>query len=51
MVFGGKDANLSLALDSVKFRVAFWFKYFGDGSKEDLTILLLNVGDRCIDSK
>ncbi|KAK3218657.1 hypothetical protein Dsin_012627 [Dipteronia sinensis] len=51
VVFGGKEANLWLAMDSVGFRVACWFKYFGSGSKEDITILLLDLEGRCVDKK
>ena len=29
--------------------MASWFKYYGMGSNEDLTILFLDVGGRCID--
>ncbi|KAK2633605.1 hypothetical protein Ddye_032602 [Dipteronia dyeriana] len=32
VVFGGKNAVLPLALDSVRFRVAWWFKNFRAGS-------------------
>ncbi|KAK3189625.1 hypothetical protein Dsin_029186, partial [Dipteronia sinensis] len=49
VVFGGKDANSSMAQDSVRFRVAWWFKNFGCGSKEDITILLLDIKNRCVD--
>ncbi|KAK2641058.1 hypothetical protein Ddye_022821 [Dipteronia dyeriana] len=45
----GKEAILSLAIDSVKFRVALWFKLYGPSSK-DLTILLLDVEGRFVDS-
>ncbi|KAK0608412.1 hypothetical protein LWI29_030312 [Acer saccharum] len=47
----GKAACSSLALDSIKFRVVWWFKNFGFGSNEDITILLLDVGGRCVDKK
>ncbi|KAK2648873.1 hypothetical protein Ddye_016362 [Dipteronia dyeriana] len=48
-VFDGKMGNLSLALDSVKFRVGWWFKNFGSGCFKDITILLLDTEGRCID--
>ena len=50
VVFGGKEAVISMALDSIIFRVACWFKSFGAGSADDLTILMLDVAERCIDS-
>ncbi|KAK2654891.1 hypothetical protein Ddye_014747 [Dipteronia dyeriana] len=38
-----------MAIDSVKFRLALWFKNCVAGSNEDLTILLLDVERRCVD--
>ena len=49
LVFKDKEAVLEEAIDSVRFRVASWFKYYGRGSNEDLTILFLDVNGRCID--
>ncbi|KAI9181307.1 hypothetical protein LWI28_013636 [Acer negundo] len=40
-----------MALDMVKFRLVWWFKYFGRGSKDDVTMLLLDVEGRCVDIK
>ncbi|KAK2643497.1 hypothetical protein Ddye_025260 [Dipteronia dyeriana] len=34
-----------------KSRVVWWFKNFGEGSKEDITILQLDVEGRCVDEK
>ncbi|KAK2648420.1 hypothetical protein Ddye_015909 [Dipteronia dyeriana] len=41
-------ANLSLALDSVKFKVGWWFKNFRSGRSEDIMIYLLDIEGRCI---
>ncbi|KAK2648318.1 hypothetical protein Ddye_015807 [Dipteronia dyeriana] len=49
VVFDGKEASFSMAIDSVKFRLALWFKNCGAGSNEDLTILLLDVKRWCVD--
>ncbi|KAK4849775.1 hypothetical protein QYF36_000697 [Acer negundo] len=51
VVFQGMDANVSKALESIKFRVVWRFKNFGCGSGEDTTLLLLDVEGRCIDKK
>ena len=48
--FQGLEANVSVALDMVKFRLAWWFKNFGRGSKDDVTLLLLDVEGRCVDN-
>ncbi|KAK2652020.1 hypothetical protein Ddye_011876 [Dipteronia dyeriana] len=49
VVFVGKEANFSMALDMIKFRMAWWFKNCGVGSNENLTILLLDLEIRCVD--
>ncbi|KAK3190292.1 hypothetical protein Dsin_029853 [Dipteronia sinensis] len=49
VVFNGKEAIFSLALDSVRFRLAWWFKHFSSGSSEDVMILMLDVERRCVD--
>ncbi|KAK2652018.1 hypothetical protein Ddye_011874 [Dipteronia dyeriana] len=38
-------------LYTIKFRVAFWFKNFGCGSKVDLALLVLDIKERCVDSR
>ncbi|KAK3193144.1 hypothetical protein Dsin_024454 [Dipteronia sinensis] len=50
VVFRGRQANLGMASDSVKFRVVWWFKNHGCRSKEDLTLLLLNINEICVDN-
>lgn len=50
VVFQGSTADESLVLDTIKFRVALWFKNYGLGSESDLTLLLLDLKDRCVDS-
>ena len=49
MGFGGKNLDLGLVLDTIKFRVALWFKNHGTGSYDDLTLLILDIKDRCVD--
>ena len=39
------------ASDMVKFRMVWWFKHHGAGSKEPINMLLLNISELCIDSK
>ncbi|KAK3222739.1 hypothetical protein Dsin_009764 [Dipteronia sinensis] len=46
----GNQANLGMASDSIKLRVVWWFKNHGYGSKKDLTLLLLNINERCVDN-
>ncbi|KAK3222417.1 hypothetical protein Dsin_009442 [Dipteronia sinensis] len=49
LVFKAKEANISLSMDWVKFRVAWWFKTHGCGSEDALTLLLLDIKERCVD--
>ena len=49
VVFCGKVMDLGVILDTIKFRVALWFKNHGCGSNVDLTFLILDVNDRCVD--
>ena len=48
VVFSGKSASIQMALDNVKFRVAWWFKNCGRGCSEDITVLFLDI-ERCVD--
>ena len=50
VVFRGSLANLEKTLDMIKFRVALWFKNHGVDSEVDLSLLILDVGERCVDS-
>ncbi|KAK2651094.1 hypothetical protein Ddye_018583 [Dipteronia dyeriana] len=51
VVFRGKDITVLKAVDMVKFRMVWWFKHFGSGSKDSIDILLLNLTERCVDSR
>ena len=51
MVFQNKMQDLDQCEDMVKFRVAWWFKHYGRGSKEPLTLMLLIIKDRCCEVK
>ena len=46
-----KDSNpiFSVACDTIQFRVAWWFKHFGNGSKDPVTLLMLNIPELCRD--
>ena len=46
----GKQADLNLAMNTINFRVSLWFKNHGFGSKIDLTILMLDLNERCTDA-
>ncbi|KAK3188482.1 hypothetical protein Dsin_028043 [Dipteronia sinensis] len=46
-VFIDTSACMVRALDMVKFRMVWWFKHHGPGSKESLSSLLLNTIDLC----
>ncbi|KAK3206373.1 hypothetical protein Dsin_020419 [Dipteronia sinensis] len=37
-------------MDMVRFRLVWWFKYCGKGSKDQVSLMLLNVKDRCVDN-
>ena len=40
---------VSQIVDTISFRVVWWFKHFGKGSSDSITSLLLNISERCID--
>ncbi|KAK3190338.1 hypothetical protein Dsin_029899 [Dipteronia sinensis] len=50
VVFHGLVADQGKALDMIKFRVALLFKNHGRGSDVDLTMLMLDLKDRCVDT-
>ncbi|KAK2657469.1 hypothetical protein Ddye_010521 [Dipteronia dyeriana] len=47
VVFKNVEASLIKATDLVRFRVAWWFKHFGKGSEDPITLILLDIEDRC----
>ncbi|KAK2661790.1 hypothetical protein Ddye_000364 [Dipteronia dyeriana] len=49
MIFHGIITNLGKALDTIKFRVALWFKNNGVGAEADLSLLKLDLKERCVD--
>ncbi|KAK2649624.1 hypothetical protein Ddye_017113 [Dipteronia dyeriana] len=49
VVFNGKEVCVMKAMDMIKFRMVWWFKHFGPGSKESVDILLLNLTELCMD--
>ncbi|KAK2654158.1 hypothetical protein Ddye_014014 [Dipteronia dyeriana] len=50
MVFKGLTVELSLVIDSVRFKVAWWFKHHGKGSTEPITILMENLEICCCEA-
>ncbi|KAK2649662.1 hypothetical protein Ddye_017151 [Dipteronia dyeriana] len=50
-VFKGKKADFSVAIDTIKFRTAFWFKFHDRGVKDSITAIMLNIPDLCIDPR
>ncbi|KAK3219658.1 hypothetical protein Dsin_013628 [Dipteronia sinensis] len=50
-VFKEKEADLMLAVDTINFRIACWYKFHGFGSKELITSILLNMPGLCKEAK
>ena len=50
VVFKGKVADLYQAIDIVKFKVTCWFKHYEKGSNDQISTLLLNLKEVCVDS-
>ncbi|KAK3189441.1 hypothetical protein Dsin_029002 [Dipteronia sinensis] len=48
VVFRGKEADLSNAADTMKFRIAWWFKHYRKGSTETMMTILLNLRECCV---
>ena len=46
VVFRDSQVDLCKALDTIKFRVALWFKHHGSGSDSDLSLLILDLNER-----
>ena len=42
-VFKSEEVVISLAIDAVKLKVAWWFKFFSKGSADPITYILLNL--------
>ncbi|KAK2654997.1 hypothetical protein Ddye_008049 [Dipteronia dyeriana] len=51
VVFRGKNISVFQVVDMVKFKMVWWFKHFGSGSKDSVDIFLLNLTERCVDSR
>ena len=49
VVFRGNQAKFCMALDSIKFRVTLCFKNHVYGTNVDLTLLIVDLNDRCVD--
>ena len=50
-VFKDTKKDLNQAKDMVCFRVAWWFKNIGNGTNDPITVILLNIADRCVTNK
>ncbi|KAK3220416.1 hypothetical protein Dsin_014386 [Dipteronia sinensis] len=50
MVFNGKSTDFSQAADTVKFRVAWWFKQHERGSKLPISMMLLDIKVSCVET-
>ncbi|KAK2639898.1 hypothetical protein Ddye_027693 [Dipteronia dyeriana] len=50
IVFKGGDVSSIQVIDSNKFRVGWWFKHLGKGSKDPITTILCNIKDICTES-
>ncbi|KAK3220390.1 hypothetical protein Dsin_014360 [Dipteronia sinensis] len=48
-VFENEKAHYLPVLDMVMFRVAWWFKHHGKRCTDDITIILLDINQRCVD--
>ncbi|KAK2648770.1 hypothetical protein Ddye_016259 [Dipteronia dyeriana] len=48
-IFNNKEKTVECALDMIKFRVGWWFKYYGNGSQHSVTNIMLNLKDLCKD--
>ncbi|KAK3193118.1 hypothetical protein Dsin_024428 [Dipteronia sinensis] len=50
-VFNNRDASLSQAVDTVKFKVVWWFKTYGGGSVDSITNMTSNIKDCCVEAR
>ncbi|KAK1550760.1 hypothetical protein Q3G72_024390 [Acer saccharum] len=50
-VFKGKVADISFAVDTTMFRVAWWFKHLGKGATIPVTMILLNIKECCTENR
>ena len=48
-VFKNEEMVISLATDAVKLKVAWWFKFFGQGTSNPITHILLDICERCVE--
>ena len=48
LIFKDQVPSLEKAEDDARFRVAWWFKHYGKGSKLPVSLLILNVKESCV---
>ncbi|KAK3229099.1 hypothetical protein Dsin_000980 [Dipteronia sinensis] len=46
-VFNNEEASSTKVMDMVKFRVVWWFKNYGNGSCDPITLILLDIVECC----
>ncbi|KAK3199960.1 hypothetical protein Dsin_023375 [Dipteronia sinensis] len=51
VLFKGISADITHFVDLIRFRVAWWFKHYGKGSSEPITVILENLKTCCVDAK
>ncbi|KAK3219556.1 hypothetical protein Dsin_013526 [Dipteronia sinensis] len=49
LIFKGKAADMMQSIDLVNFRVAWWFKHHGKGSRDQISVMLLNLKEACVE--
>lgn len=50
LIFNDISLDFSKAIDLVKFRIAWRFKHCRRGSKDQISLMMLNIKDACVDS-
>ena len=51
LIFKGLKVDITKSVDTVQFRLVWGFKHMGTGLSEDITTIMLNLSDRCMDPK
>ncbi|KAK3230297.1 hypothetical protein Dsin_002178 [Dipteronia sinensis] len=49
LIFKGQEFQLDNTVDMIVFRTSWWFKYYGGGSSDSITALILNMKELCIE--
>ncbi|KAK2639075.1 hypothetical protein Ddye_026870 [Dipteronia dyeriana] len=51
IIFEDKRTSLEVAQETVRFRIAWWFKFLDKGVVDSVTVLMLNLKDACVESR